>query len=76
MRDPARIQRIISILEHIWTRAPDMRLGQLVWLLVARGHPEVTHRDCRIWHIEDDELEDGLMREAMQPQLSNETKEK
>ena len=30
MRDPARIKRILNLIEQIWTIGPDWRLGQLL----------------------------------------------
>jgi uncharacterized protein YihD (DUF1040 family) len=30
MRDPARIDRILELLREVWTRSPDLRLGQLI----------------------------------------------
>jgi uncharacterized protein YihD (DUF1040 family) len=53
MRDPKRIKRILKLIEKIWTRYPDMRLGQLlnnfVWI-DAKG----------IFYGEDDETEKML----------------
>lgn len=30
MRDPDRILRILNLIQQIWLRCPDMRLGQLL----------------------------------------------
>ena len=30
MRDPARIDRMLELLREVWTRSPDLRLGQLI----------------------------------------------
>lgn len=53
MRGPARIDRILKLLEQRWKEAPDQRLGQLVWNF-ARAE--------RIEQIEDDALEASLAR--------------
>jgi len=31
MRDPKRIDRILKLVEILWKRCPDMRLGQLLY---------------------------------------------
>jgi hypothetical protein len=54
MRDPARIDRILGLLEDIW-RLPgctDLRLGQM--LVKATGHT----RD--MFYLEDDRIESSL----------------
>ena len=30
MRDPGRIDQILDLLREVWTRSPDLRLGQLI----------------------------------------------
>jgi len=30
MRDPKRIKRIVSLIENIWHKYPDLRLGQML----------------------------------------------
>lgn len=30
MRDPARIDQMLDLLREVWTRSPDLRLGQLI----------------------------------------------
>ncbi len=47
-RDPARIAPTLELVEAIWRRNPDLRLGQLIEN--CRG----KHRD--VFSIEDDEL--------------------
>lgn len=58
MRDPGRIDRIISLLGALWRGQPDTRLGQLVDNLAIRA----GGRD--VYFIEDDVLERAI-REAL-----------
>lgn len=57
MRDPARIDRILKEFGKAWKANPDQRFGQLYANLT--GH----HRDP--FHVEDDEVEAGLKRLAV-----------
>jgi len=50
MRDLTRIPRICAELERLWSRYPDMRLGQIV----ANATPTRFHGDP--FHVGDDEL--------------------
>jgi len=52
MRDPKRIKRILTKIESIWTKYPDLRLGQLIEIL----HQKYA-KDRDLFCIEDDELE-------------------
>lgn len=46
MRDPARIPRICSLLESVWSRYPDFRLGQLLSMIAGeRGHDPFAIED-------------------------------
>lgn len=49
MRDPERITRILEFLRVIWSRNPDLRLGQL---LLNCAYPNTDD----IYYLEDDEL--------------------
>jgi hypothetical protein len=52
-RDPDRIPEILALIEELWSKHPDMRLGQLIVnLLDARPNP--------IFTVEDDILRDRL----------------
>jgi uncharacterized protein YihD (DUF1040 family) len=52
MRDPKRIKRILKIVNHIWDKAPDIRLTQLIMnALEMNSDP---------YYIEDDKLENAL----------------
>ena len=52
-RDPARIPEILGLIEQLWNKHPDMRLGQLVVnLLDPVPNP--------IFNIEDETLRDRL----------------
>lgn len=48
MRDPARIDQILELLREVWTRSPDLRLGQLIVNAVRPQEP------CpEVFYIED-----------------------
>lgn len=52
MRDPERIERILSLVRKVWYTYPDLRLNQLLMnVLNAQGDP---------YYIEDDKLEEAL----------------
>ena len=57
MRDPARIDRILTKLGEVWRKSPDMRLGQLVDNL-RLSEPTLFQR----WNFEDDGAEQALDR--------------
>jgi hypothetical protein len=49
MRDPARINIILSKIKEVWTQYPDMRLAQLI--------SNITYREkCDTFNVEDDRL--------------------
>ena len=53
MRDPARIEKIISVIREIWYAQPDVRLTQLIMnALVMNDDP---------YYVEDDVLEKKLV---------------
>ena len=54
MRDPARIKKIIGIIETYWRQNPDQRFGQM---LINLG---LVPDDIRTWAMEDDDLLEGL----------------
>lgn len=58
MRDPARIDDIIELLNEVWQHEPDLRLGQLVLNAARMRHPNVDD----IFPIEDSDLRKGLVR--------------
>jgi hypothetical protein len=39
MRDPARIDQVLDLLRQVWTRSPDLRLGQLLVNAVSPKGP-------------------------------------
>jgi len=47
MRDPKRIPKVLKELEEIWTKFPDLRLGQLLLNAVA---------DPTLYYTEDEDL--------------------
>lgn len=56
MRDPERIEHILTSLKRIWERNPDLRLGQLI---VISAKPK---QHCpEIFSVEDDALLHGLL---------------
>lgn len=55
MRDPRRIKRMLAVLERVWLRESDLRLGQLLVNISPAG------RDP--FHVEDDEWAAALDRE-------------
>lgn len=54
MRDVSRIPRIISVLEDIWRRVPQWRLGQLIENIKAFSGKD------DLFYVEDDEMENIL----------------
>lgn len=46
MRDPSRIPGVLEKVKEVWEKYPDLRLGQLMWIL-AQNDP---------FYIEEDEL--------------------
>jgi hypothetical protein len=51
MRDPARIPRICRSIERIWLKCPDLRLGQLIFVLSGSRDP---------YYLEDSDLEQNI----------------
>ncbi len=49
MRDPKRIKPMLKLIEKIWTKNPDLRLGQLIGNILEDRCPE-------LYYIEDDKL--------------------
>jgi len=70
MRDPNRIPIILSKLEQIWKENPDMRLGQLI---VNAARPETANSS--IFHIEDEEMLQGISAIGSKETSSNESKD-
>ena len=54
MRDPQRIPEILALLVKIWSKEPDLRLGQI--LVNATGHMD------NMFNIEDDKMLEGLKK--------------
>lgn len=52
MRDPDRIERILSLLEKVWKCEPDQRLCQLL--------SNVFYPKQDLFYVEDDDLEERL----------------
>lgn len=63
MRDPARIQKIITKLLTVWSSVPDMRFWQLLSAIGYLEYTEIPHHQPLlqdIFHYEDDRLEKCL----------------
>lgn len=54
MRDPARIDRVLELVGTAWRRAPDLRLGQLIYNVAPPGADPAQ--------LEDDHLEELLSK--------------
>jgi hypothetical protein len=57
MRDPKRIDEMLSALRAAWLESPDLRLAQLV--VIAAKPPEPCPQ---VFYVEDDALMLGLAR--------------
>src|SRR5438309_2199631 len=63
MRDPARIIRILNLVDAAWQASPDQRLTQLIYNLTRDG----LDRPCpHFFYFEDDKLEQAL-RASLKP---------
>jgi len=62
MRDINRIEPMLELVRELWIAYPDMRLGQLIYCAAikycAAGISGWGSKD--IFHIEDDQLADGI----------------
>lgn len=58
MRDPARIHRIISMLESYWEQNPDLRLCQIVLNTV-----NTAAFSSSPYYVEDDVFEEALRQQ-------------
>jgi hypothetical protein len=55
MRDPARIEAVLSAIKEAWVRHPDLRLGQLLVIATKPQEP------CpEVFYIEDEQLVQGI----------------
>jgi hypothetical protein len=62
VRDQARIDQILDLLREVWTRSPDLRLGQLIVNAVGAREP------CsEVYALEDTALARRLRRLLRQP---------
>lgn len=53
MRDPNRIDEIIEELRICWKKYPDLRLGQLIYVLVCKN---TQSTEVDVFNPEDDEM--------------------
>jgi len=72
MRDPERIPRILSKIERVWAKDPDLRLMQLLanvniieyWIEYdPTGKEIIGPKTLDPFHLEDDKLEKKLDKE-------------
>lgn len=58
MRDPKRIKKVLKHIERVWSKYPDLRLGQLLdnARLFSPTSPKVD-----MFYIEDNDLVSGVM---------------
>lgn len=80
MRDIKRINRILDLIEELWSTYPDQRLGQLLENYAFKHH---SAKDaCCIFHYEDDGVEERLnavlkaIKDADEKRFEEENKEK
>jgi uncharacterized protein YihD (DUF1040 family) len=57
MRDPKRINPILSDIERIWTKTPDLRLCQILNIL-AKTYGDYKQTD--LFYFEDSDLERAI----------------
>ena len=57
MRNPNRINLVVSQLEIVWNSVPDLRFGQLVDLVKSKA--EKLGKD--LFYMEDDEIQEILV---------------
>ncbi len=55
MRDPGRINRVLTTVHEVWSKQPDTRLGQLIVNATAEDN---------LFYLEDEELERRLIAHA------------
>ena len=70
MRDPARIDRMLSLIRAIWSKSPDLRLGQL--LCNANTH----NFESNTYQCDDDDLENDLKAYCQRFAIDKPTAEK
>lgn len=58
MRDPARIDQVLALLEEVWRRDPELRLGQLIYNAARLREPQLFD----VFSIEDSILQESLIR--------------
>ena len=54
MRDPERIERLLSLIQRVWEKYPDLRLGQL---LIVTGAFSTEDN----FYVEDNVVEEALL---------------
>lgn len=69
MRDPARIDKILSVIKFIWEENPDLRLGQLLYSAIENF--DDYYLGSNVFLIEDDQLLDDLEGWAREIEIEN-----
>jgi len=59
MRDPARIQVMLDLIQSLWLKDPDLRFNQLVYILQS----EYSSKNAGIGGVKEPEV-DGFAREG------------
>jgi len=66
MRDKKRIKRILKLLEELWKKYPDQRLGQLLENYVFFQGERGDSTSVRLFHQQDD-LTEKILKEKLKP---------
>lgn len=62
MRNPERIQQLLSLIQKKWEKNPDLRLGQLLVGIAMRYHLTPVG-EFDIFHVEDDKFIEALEKD-------------
>jgi uncharacterized protein YihD (DUF1040 family) len=66
-RDPKRIKRILSLINSVWKESPDLRLLQLLEIVIKTSKKEAPRTGGRDrFYYEDDLLEESLLNHKAQ----------
>lgn len=63
-RDPARIEPMLEALRALWTKYPDLRLGQLVYNAISKGSEDRLPPFPELFYAEDDAAMRGLTNDS------------
>lgn len=71
MRDPERIPQLLNKLKTLWSHYPDMRLCQLLYLIMSTDN----HHEKELFFIEDDRLDSAIQKMIKERNLSQQDEE-